>query len=225
MSDSRGCSQQQADLVAPDPPAVVWERLAEYAPVLIRYAGWLAGQGSVRGLIGPREVPRLWDRHLLNCVAIAELIPRSSRLVDLGSGSGLPGLALACVRPDLQVDLVDSLRRRTDFLAEVVTDLELADRVRVVHGRAEDAAVIKAVGSTETVTARAVAPLDKLVRWSFPLLSRGGSLLALKGSSAEDEIDRHEKFLRQSRVEIQGVVECGIGLVDPPTRVIHLTRR
>lgn len=225
MSGSSEADSSQADPAAPAPPVVVWERLADSAELLVRYAGWLAGQGSLRGLIGPREVPRLWDRHLLNCIAIAELLPESIRLVDIGSGAGLPGLAMACVRPDLQVSLVESLSRRTDFLTEVIADLGLADRVRVVRGRAEDAAVVKAVGSAELVTARAVAPLDKLVRWSFPLLNRGGSLLAVKGSSAEQEISQHADFLRRAKAEVRGVVECGVGLVEPPTRVIHLTRR
>ncbi len=228
MSDSSEESPvaaQQAEPVAPAPPAVVTERFASSVPVLVRYAGWLAGPGTVRGLIGPREVPRLWDRHLLNCLALAELLPPSVRVVDIGSGAGLPGLAIACVRPDLRIDLVESMLRRTDFLTEAVADLGLADRVRVIRGRAEDRAVVRAAGSAEIVTARAVAPLDKLVRWSFPLLSRGGSLLALKGNSAEEELAEHELFLRRNKAEVHGVVECGVGLVDPATRVIHLTRR
>jgi 16S rRNA (guanine527-N7)-methyltransferase len=191
---------------------------------LVRYAEWLADAGTVRGLIGPREVPRLWDRHILNSVALAELIPADSRLVDIGSGAGLPGLAVACVRPDLQVDLVEPMLRRTDFLSEVTADLNLADQVRVVRGRAEDKAVVQAVGSASFVTARAVAPLDKLVRWSFPLLTRGGSLLAMKGSTAEAELAEHEAYLRATRAHVLGVRECGAGLTDPVTRVIEIVR-
>ncbi len=194
------------------------------AELLVRYAGWLAGAGTVRGLLGPREVPRLWDRHLLNSVALAELLPQGARLVDIGTGAGLPGLAVACVRPDLSVDLVESLLRRTDFLAEVVADLGLADRVRVIRGRAEDRSVLDTVGSAQFVTARAVAPLDRLVRWSFPLLRPGGSLLALKGANAEDELAEHQQFLTRQRAEVRGVIECGAELVDPPTRVVHLVR-
>src|SRR4051812_41826268 len=111
---------QQAAPEVPVAPAVVYERFSEQAGALNRYAGWLAGAGAVRGLIGPREVPRLWDRHLLNSVALAELLPSGARLVDIGTGAGLPGLALAIVRPDLRVDLVESLLRRTDFLTEAV---------------------------------------------------------------------------------------------------------
>jgi 16S rRNA (guanine527-N7)-methyltransferase len=192
---------------------------------LRRYADWLAGAGTTRGLMGPREVPRLWERHILNSVALAELLPPKTRLVDIGTGAGLPGLAVACVRPDLHVELVEPLQRRTDFLLEVVADLGLADRVRVIRGRAEDAAVIDTVGSSPFVTARAVAPLDKLVRWSFPLLQPGGTLLAMKGSTAEEEIAAHRPLLKRLRVEVCEVVECGVGLVEPPTRVVRLTRR
>jgi 16S rRNA (guanine527-N7)-methyltransferase len=209
---------------APPPPEVIWQRFGQGAELLVRYARWLAGPGTVRGLLGPREVPRLWDRHLLNSVAIAELLPERVRLVDIGTGAGLPGLAVACVRPDLSVDLVESLLRRTDFLTEVVSDLGLEHRVRVVRGRAEDSAVRDTVGSAEFVTARAVAPLDRLVRWTFPLLRPGGSLLAMKGTSAEDEVAEHQQFLTRSRAEVRGVIECGAELVDPPTRVVHLVR-
>jgi 16S rRNA (guanine527-N7)-methyltransferase len=167
----------------------------------------------------------LWERHILNSVALAELLPPKTRLVDIGTGAGLPGLAVACVRPDLHVELVEPLQRRTDFLLEVVADLGLADRVRVIRGRAEDAAVIDTVGSSPFVTARAVAPLDKLVRWSFPLLQPGGTLLAMKGSTAEEEIAAHRPLLKHLRVEVCEVVECGVGLVAPPTRVVRLTRR
>jgi len=191
----------------------------------VRYADWLAGPGTVRGLLGPREVPRLWERHLLNSVAVAELVPQGARVVDIGTGAGLPGLAMACVRPDLEVDLVESLLRRTDFLTEVVASLDLTERVRVIRGRAEHIAVRNTVGSAQFVTARAVAPLDRLVRWAFPLLRPGGSLLAVKGSGAEDELAEHQQFLTRMRAEVMGVIECGAGLVDPPTRVVHLVRR
>jgi 16S rRNA (guanine527-N7)-methyltransferase len=210
----------------PAPPEVVVRRFgAAGADLLMRYAGWLAGPGIVRGLLGPREVSRLWQRHLLNSIALEELVPQAARLVDVGTGAGLPGLAMACVRPDLEVDLVESLLRRTDFLSEVVTSLNLLDRVRVIRGRAESVDVQDTVGSAQFVTARAVAPLDRLVRWSFPLLRPGGSLLAVKGASAEDELREHQQFLTRMRAEVMGVIECGAELVDPPTRVVHLVRR
>ena len=226
MTGSEPPSGTAAPAQPPAPPEVVVRCFgAAAAEVLARYAGWLAGPGVVRGLLGPREAPRLWERHLLNSVAVAELVPDGARLVDIGTGAGLPGLAVACVRPDLAVDLVESLLRRTDFLTEVVTALGLTGRVRVVRGRAEDIAVRDTVGSAQFVTARAVAPLDRLVRWSFPLLRPGGSLLAVKGASAEDELTEHQQFLTRMRAEVMGVIECGAELADPPTRVVHLVRR
>jgi 16S rRNA (guanine527-N7)-methyltransferase len=217
--------ETRAAPVVPAPPAVVYERFGAATELLRRYAQWLAVAGTERGLIGPRELPRLWDRHILNSVALAELLPQDCRIVDIGTGAGLPGLAVACVRPDLRVDLVESLHRRTEFLVEVVTDLALDDRVQVIRGRAEDTRVVDTVGSSQFVTARAVAPLDKLVRWSFPLLKCGGRLLALKGASAEREIAEHQTFLRRMGAEVLGVRECGDGLVTPTTRVVELVRR
>ena len=210
----------------PAPPALVFDKFDGTASaLLIRYAGWLAGAGTVRGLLGPREVPRLWDRHLLNSAGLSELLPADSRVVDIGTGAGLPGLVLACVRSDLRVDLVESLQRRTAFLNEVVNDLGLADRVRVVRGRAEDKQVIDAVGSSLFVTARAVAPLDRLAGWSKPLLRAGGTLLAMKGTTAEAEIAEHSVALRRLRLEVLGVRECGGDLVTPATRVVEVVRR
>lgn len=149
-----------------------------------RYAGLLATEGIVRGLIGPREVPRLWDRHLLNCALVADLVPEGSTVCDIGSGAGLPGIVLALRRPDLHVTLVEPLLRRTTFLEEVVTELGL-DQVRVVRGRAEDQ---RGGAPFEVVTSRAVAPLPRLLAWSMPLVAPGGVLLALKGSSATAEV-------------------------------------
>ena len=209
----------------PDPPAVVSERYPDATPRLVEYAAWLADAGTVRGLIGPREVPRLWDRHLLNSIALTELLPTGIRLVDIGTGAGLPGIALAIARPDLRVDLVESLRRRTDFLSEVVAALDLTGRVRVIRGRAEDSAVVRVVGGAEFVTARAVAPLDKLIRWAFPLLAPGGSLMAMKGATAEAEVAEHAAVIRRSHGRLAGVIECGVGFVEPPTRVIQLIKQ
>ncbi|UQX88549.1 16S rRNA (guanine(527)-N(7))-methyltransferase RsmG [Jatrophihabitans telluris] len=212
-----------APLAGP-PPAAANARYAGRVDLLARYAQWLADAGTVRGLIGPREVPRLWERHLLNSTVLEELIPPGSRLVDIGSGAGLPGLAVACVRPDLRVDLVESLQRRTDFLNEVVAALDLSDRVRVVRGRAEDKAVIDTVGSAEFVTARAVAPLDRLASWAMPLLRRGGHLLAMKGDTADKEIAAAGPVLRRLRAEVVGIRLCGAELIDAPARVVDVVK-
>lgn len=156
-----------------------------FAP-MERYAELLLTAGVERGLIGPNEGPRLWERHLLNCAAVTSLLPATATVLDLGSGAGLPGVVLALVSPTLQITLLDATKRRTDFLCEVVAELGLADRVSVVWGRAEELPPMHA----DVVVARAVAPLSKLAGWSMPHLVGGGSLLALKGESAAEELNR-----------------------------------
>lgn len=195
-------------------------------PVAVRYAALLTTDGVRRGLIGPREAPRIWDRHLLNCAVVAELIPTGAVVLDVGSGAGLPGIALAIARPDLTVVLIEPLARRTAFLAHVVPELGLAGTVRVLRARAEDVRF----GSPEfpapgdVVTARALAPLDRLAAWCLPLAAVGGRLLALKGSSAPEEVAEH-----RDRVAALGggepvVRRCGSGLIDPPTIVVEVVR-
>jgi 16S rRNA (guanine527-N7)-methyltransferase len=190
-----------------------------------RYAIQLTGTGIERGLLGPRERDRIWDRHLVNCAVVGELLPLGSRVVDVGSGAGLPGLALACARADLQFDLVDSLRRRVDFLTECVAMLGMGGRVRVVEGRAESEAVATEVGDVGWVTARAVATLDQLCRWCQPLLSPAGKLLAIKGEQAEAEVSAQRATVRRLGWVIDDVVRCGVGIVSPPTTVVILGRR
>jgi 16S rRNA (guanine527-N7)-methyltransferase len=162
-----------------------------------RYAESLATEGVQRGLLGPREIGRLWERHVLNCAVLADLIPAGVRVVDVGSGAGLPGLPMAIRRPDLTVDLVEPMLRRSTFLAEVVRELDLGDTVRVVRGRAEDPETIRTVGEARWAVARAVAPLDRLARWCLPLLAPGGTLLALKGRTVSDEVAQHRDALRR----------------------------
>lgn len=206
-----------------EPPLAARNYFGAQLPTAQRYAELLAGAGIERGLLGPREVPRLWDRHLLNCAAIAELVPARERVVDVGSGAGLPGLAVAIARPDLRVDLVESLQRRTQFLSEAVNELDLADRVRVVRGRAEDPVVVSTVGRANCVTARAVAPLDRLVRWCLPLLVPAGKLLAVKGSSAHDEMMSSRAAVRQLGGAAMQVVTCGKDL-DEPVSIVVVSR-
>ena len=183
-----------------------------------RFATLLAGDGVVRGLIGPREPARIWTRHVLNSAAIAELFPPDCRVVDVGSGAGLPGIAVAIARPDLRVDLVEPLQRRVDFLVEVVDTLGLTGQVRVVRGRAED--LVAEVGGADWVCARAVAPLDRLVRWCLPLLAPSGRLALMKGAGAADELAEHRSALRRAKAGHAEVVACGVGLVDPPVTVV-----
>ena len=187
-------------------------------PLAERFAGWLAADGVVRGLIGPRESPRLWERHLLNCAVLAEAVPEGATVCDLGSGAGLPGLVLAIARPDLRVTLVEPLLRRTSFLEEVVADLGL-DTVTVVRGRAEE---LHGGPRHDVVTSRAVAPLGKLLGWSMPLVAPDGALVAMKGSSVRDEIEAAEDDLRRLGCAAPEVLVLGAGIVDPPTTAVRV---
>ncbi len=164
----------------------------ERLPLAEKYAALLATDGVTRGLIGPREAARLWDRHLFNCAAIAEAIPDGASVCDLGSGAGLPGVVLAIVRPDLRVTLVEPLLRRTTFLEEVVDLVGLAG-VSVVRGRAEQMAKRH---EFDVVTSRALAPLGRLLGWSMPLVAPTGVMLAMKGSSVAGEIAEARETLR-----------------------------
>ncbi len=183
-----------------------------------RFAGWLAADGVVRGLIGPREAPRLWERHLLNCAVLGEAIPADASVCDLGSGAGLPGLVLAIARPDVRVTLVEPLLRRTTFLEEVVADLGL-DTVEVVRGRAEE---LHGGARYDVVTARAVAPLGKLLGWSMPLVAATGALVAMKGSSVHDEVEAAGDVLRRLRCAPPEVLVLGADVLDPPTTVVRV---
>jgi 16S rRNA (guanine527-N7)-methyltransferase len=157
---------------------------SELMPLAERYAELLATEGVVRGLIGPREAPRLWERHLVNCGLLADLMPPESSVCDIGSGAGLPGVVLAIARPDLRVTLVEPLLRRTTFLEEVVAELGL-DHVEVVRGRAD---VLHGERRFDVVTARAVAPLGRLLAWSMPLVAPTGALVAMKGAAVAEEV-------------------------------------
>lgn len=185
-----------------------------------RFVAMLAGEGVQRGVIGPREVDRLWDRHMLNSAAVGELIPPGCRVLDVGSGAGLPGIVLALARPDLTIALLEPMARRIAWLQEVVEVLGLP--VEVHRGRAEEHPLST---GWDVVTARAVAPLGRLARWCLPLLRPGGQLLALKGASAREEASRdREEVYRAGGCGIE-VVECGASLVDPPATVVIVLRR
>jgi 16S rRNA (guanine527-N7)-methyltransferase len=185
------------------------------------YAELLATDGVLRGLIGPREVPRLWERHLLNCAVLEELVPEHASLADVGSGAGLPGVVLAITRPDLQVTLLEPLLRRATFLTEAVTSLGLGN-VTVLRQRAEERSAELGNQRFDVVTARALAPLDRLAGWCLPLTAAGGQVLAMKGESVEAEVAEHRQALIRLGVASVEVLEVGVGIVDPPTRVVRL---
>jgi 16S rRNA (guanine527-N7)-methyltransferase len=201
-------------------PATARAAFGARSPLAARYALLLAKTGIERGLLGPREADRIWQRHLLNSAVLADLLPPRGRIVDVGSGAGLPGLPVALRSPELKVDLVEPSQRRTEFLDEVVSDLGLEAQVRVVRGRAEDGDMRRAVGSANWVVARAVAPLDRLVRWCLPLLAPGGRLLALKGSSAEAEVAKHGSDLLREGVTHLRALELTADWLDTPTWVV-----
>jgi len=179
------------DLLDGDERVVVY--LGDAYPVLARFHGLLTEQGVLRGLIGPREVSRLWERHLLNSAAVVQFLPTTGRLIDVGSGAGLPGIVIAAMLPDVDVVLLEPMERRARWLTEVVAWLGLPNAV-VRRARAEE---VQGELQAEAVTARAVAPMDRLGRWTLPLLVKGGVLVALKGRSAADEVAGARNVLKR----------------------------
>ncbi len=183
-----------------------------------RYVAHLATSGIERGLLGPREVPRLWNRHVLNCAVVANLIAPDAAVADVGSGAGLPGLTLALARPDLRLTLIEPLERRVVWLNEVVDDLGL-DNVTIVRTRAELAADEV---TADVVTSRAVSALDKLARLSIPLLHGSGEMLAIKGRSAADEVEKAKKVIRKLGGRETEILTVGDELLEEPTTVVRI---
>lgn len=202
----------------PPAPEVAAGVFSHALPQAEAFARLLVEDGVLRGLIGPREVPRLWDRHLLNCALLADAIEEGLEVCDIGSGAGLPGLVLALRRPDLKVTLVEPLLRRTRFLDEAVEALGLSN-VEVVRARAEE---LHGKRDFDVVTSRAVAPLGRLLAWSLPLVRQGGVVLAMKGSSVRDELAEADRELRRFGAGAVGVEQYGDGLVEQPTLVLRV---
>jgi 16S rRNA (guanine527-N7)-methyltransferase len=208
--------------IAPPPPSAAGAVFGDRIDAARQYADLLAGPGVERGLIGPREVERLWERHILNSAAIAELIEPEARVLDIGSGAGLPGLPIAIARPDLRVVLVEPMLRRTEFLDEVAGALGLP--IEIVRGRAEEPGVRSRVGGADVVVSRAVASLDKLTRWSLPLLRPGGRMLAMKGERAEEEVVEGRRGMASLGATDVRVMRCGESYSDPPVTVVIAVR-
>ncbi|WP_246142760.1 16S rRNA (guanine(527)-N(7))-methyltransferase RsmG [Nocardioides rubriscoriae] len=187
-----------------------------------RYADLLASEGVLRGLIGPREAPRLWSRHLLNSAVLEEQVPSGVRVADIGSGAGLPGVPLAIARPDLSVTLVEPLLRRATFLEEVVEELGL-DQVTVIRARGEDLHGSDAVApGFDVVTSRAVSSMAQLVDWCMPLTAPTGVVLALKGVSAGDEITAARTSLRAWGCATPEVLELGRDRLSETTFAVRV---
>ncbi len=194
---------------------------SERLPLAQRYAELLATEGVLRGLIGPREVPRLWERHLVNCAVLAEVIPEGATVCDVGTGAGLPGIVIALVRPDVTITLVEPLLRRTTFLDEVVAELDLR-HCRVVRRRAEQ---LHGGERFDVVTSRAVAPLARLLGWSMPLVSPTGALIAMKGSRAAEEVAQAAQALAEFGCAPPEILSLGSGepaALDPATTVVRV---
>lgn len=200
----------------------VTDPFGDRLPLARRYAEHLATTGVEWGLVGPREAPRVWDRHVLNCAVVADLVPPNARVLDIGSGAGLPGIPLALARPDLRIVLVEPLARRVEWLRTVLADLELP--IDVERGRAEDTLVRRRWEGADVVTSRAVAPLHRLAAWCLPLVRPGGMMLAVKGMSAPAEVERDARAVAVSGGGIPRIETCGIGIVDPPSTVVVVER-
>ena len=193
---SRGTKPTQSQIQALEPN---FSKLDQFAQILIE-------DGVKLGLIGPREVDRIWDRHILNCAAISELITDDQSIIDIGSGAGLPGLVLAILNPQSKVTLIEPMQRRCDFLTNTVKKLDLKN-VSILKDRAENAAI-----QAQVVTSRAVAPLNKLLEWSLPLVLKNGKVLAIKGEKAQDELVQAKTGIPALQNMTATIKSCGRAL-------------
>lgn len=185
---------------------------------ITRYVDILTNVGIEWGLLGPDEGERIWSRHVLNCAGLADLIPHGLSVADVGSGAGLPGIVLALMRPDLEITLIESLERRVEFLNTTVSDLGLVNQVSVRRARAEDVQDIY-----DVVTARAVANLSKLLRWTKHLIGRNGQLLALKGQSATTEVAKAKNLLKELNLCAEVLTVSALPETQP-TWVVRVSR-
>jgi 16S rRNA (guanine527-N7)-methyltransferase len=218
VTDGEQAGAEIQNQPVPEPPPVATALFGQALGAAEQYVAMLAGDGVVRGLIGPREVPRLWSRHVLNCAVIESQIAHGSHVADVGSGAGLPGLCLAIARPDLELTLIEPLERRVIWLQEVVDDLGL-ENVTIMRTRAE-----LAVGmvDADVVTARAVSALANLAGLTIPLLAGKGEVVAIKGRSAGEEIEKATKVIRKLGGTQTSVVVVGEGVLEEPTTVVRI---
>lgn len=205
----------------PDNAKLVFGEHVDRAAGFVRL---LEEYGVERGLIGPREVDKIWERHVLNSAVIEELFKPNERVVDVGSGAGLPGVPLAIARPDLRITLLEPMARRIAWLEEVKERLAL-DNVTVLRGRAEEGPIRAQLKNCDVVTARAVAPLEKLAKWCLPLLKGGGRMVALKGERAQEELNRDGVAVERAGGVNGRVVVVGADVLEVPTTVLIVERQ
>lgn len=209
---------REAALSASEPPAAARALLGARLPLMEHFVRILATRGVDHGLVGPREVPRLWDRHVLNCVAISEILPLGVTVADVGTGAGLPGLVLAVARPDLRLQLIEPLQRRVTWLEGAVAELGLSN-VTIHRGKAE---ALWGELQADAVTSRAVARLAELVEWCLPLVAPGGEVLAIKGARAAEEVARDMTKMRRAGAESADVLVLGTNVLEVPTTVVRV---
>lgn len=216
--ENGGEARNEAASPPPITPDAARDFLGDRTELMAEYVRHLCDTGVSHGLMGPREVPRMWERHVLNCAVVHPGIAQGARIADIGAGAGLPGLVLAIARPDLDVTLIEPLLRRTTWLERVRDELEL-DNVTVRRGRAEE---FWNGECFDVVTSRAVARLGELARWSLPLIHEDGEMFVLKGSRAADELDEDAAVLDRLHVRKAVIEEWGVGVVEPPTVTLRL---
>jgi len=184
-----------------------------------QYADLLVRDGDLLGLIGPRELPKLWSRHILNSAVVAELVGPGQSVADVGSGAGLPGIPMAILCPDAQFTLIEPMERRANWLAQTVVPSLGFTNVKVLRARAEEAPI----KSFDVVTARAVSALPQLIRMLVPLTKQGGEVLALKGSKAADEIEESKSLAKKFKINGFEIITIGQDLLAEPTTVVRIT--
>lgn len=213
--------QQQRPELTPAERAAAEKLFGDRLEMAEKFVDHLCSTGIEHGLLGPREVPRMWSRHVLNCAVLAPELPADGEVADVGSGAGLPGIALAIARPDVDFMLIEPMERRVQWMDTVAKDLGL-DNVRLIRARAEEA--VDEV-MADVVTARAVSALKKLIPLTVPLLADEGELMLLKGRSAKAEVDAASKAISKHKLQRPEVLQLGEGLLEEPTTVVRCRRR
>jgi len=199
-------------------PAEALEVFGDHVDQARQFFDLLVRDGDLLGLVGPRELPKLWSRHILNSAVVAELVEDGQRVADVGSGAGFPGIPMAILKPKSEFILIEPMERRANWLSEVVVPELGLKNVQVLRGRAEEAPL----RNYDVVTARAVSALPKLLRMLVPLAVSGGQILALKGSKAQAEIDESKTLAKKLKLDTFEIVTVGQNVLPDPTTVVRV---